>query len=937
MVVEAEVTGLLEREGEIEEIGERLARGATGEGSLVVIEGPAGCGKTRLLRAVCALARERSMRVLAGSGAEFERDFPCGVVRQLLERVVARADEGGDDALLAGAAALARPVFAPGRVGLEDAGDPGGAIAHGIYWLVANLAERAPLVLIVDDAHWADQASLQVLGYLARRLADVPIVLAMAARPGEPWVRTGTQLTDSGLGWVLHPAPLSEQAITAIVRGRLGPAADPEFCRECRELTGGNPLWVSTLVAATASAGLTGRADEVLALRELGPSSVSASVLLRVSGMSEGATRLARALAVLGPAATLPAARELAGLSEGEAVALIAQLTRAEILDDALPPKFTHPIVRAAIYRDLTVAERAQAHERAAGILATHDRPTDTIAAQLLLSAPRGNPEVIERLSVAAELALGRAAPATAVQYLRRALAEPPAPEARADVLAALGRAELITRDPEAVAHLQAAREQATDLVERGRLATLLCDALTISGHFTEARELALEATEALGATSPEVRADLEFWLAWADWFAPRDDARVGRLCELTARSRSQQQLAESWLALYMASEAHPRDLTLSHVEHVFAERSRAGLGLTDGVVRPILVTTLVICDQLDWADCGLTEWQEAAKESGGALDYLGVVAWQTGVAFRRGDLLGTEDLWRRVLTLQPTSELILPAATALYHFAEALTELGRPGEALAAIRDDWVDGLDVGLNGATLIYARGRAAVALGRSEEGINDLRACGQLLEAIRFFNPNYFPWRSTLALALRESDRDEARELVRTELERAEHVGQPRAIGGALRARALIDNDETTIEQLRAASATLADCPSRLEQARVLGDLGAALRRAGHRRDARHPLRSALDLAHRCGANRIADQAHTDLLACGARPRRQMLTGPDALTPSERRIAGMAAGGATSKEIAQALFLSRRTVQMHLSGAYRKLGIDSRSGLQHALVS
>jgi DNA-binding CsgD family transcriptional regulator len=938
MAGSAGVAGLLERDRELEQIGELLDCARVGEGSFMLVEGAAGCGKTRLLQAVCECAGEHSMRVLAGSGAEFERDFPCSVLRQLFGRLVADADADGDEELLGGAAALSRPVFTPARAGLEVAGDRAGAVAHGIYWLVANLGERAPLVLIVDDAHWADPASLQVLGYLARRLGDVPVLLAVAARPAEPGVPAGAleQLTETAAARVLRPGPLSEQAIAVLVRERLGSAAEEQFCRECHAVTAGNPLWVSALLAATAAEGFTGRSDEVTLLRELGPSSVSAAVLLRVSRMPEGATRLARALAVLGPAATIPAASELAGLAESEAVGLIARLTRAEILDDALPPTFTHPIVRAAIYQDLTAAERSHAHHRAAAILAAHGQPTDAVAAHLLLCDPHGNAEVIERLRVAAELALARAAPATAVRYLRRALAEPPTTENRGGVLAALGQAELVTRDAEAVNHLEAAHELSTDPVERARLAALLCDALLMSGRFTDAREIALNATEALGPTDLEPSAHLEFWLAWVNWFAPQDDASLDRLRELAARGGSHRHMAESWLALYMACEGHPRNVTINHIEHALTDEALPRPAMAAGVVRPILVTALVICDQLDRADLCLGQWHEAARRSGGALDYLGALAWQIGVALRRGDLLGTEELWRAVLALEPTSELILPTTTALHHFAEALIDSGRPREAIAAIADDLVAALAGGVNGATLIYARGRAAVALGRVEDGITDLRDCGKLLETVRFYNPNYFPWRSTLALALPPSDRDEARELIRTELARAERVGQPRAIGGALRARALLDHDDTTIDQLRVASATLAASPSRLEQARVMSDLGAALRRAGHRRDAREPLRSALDLAHRCGASVIADRAHTELLACGARPRRPMLTGPDALTPSERRIATMAATGASSKEIAQALFLSRRTVQMHLTAAYRKLGIDSRSGLEEALA-
>ena len=126
------------------------------------------------------------------------------------------------------------------------------------------------------------------------------------------------------------------------------------------------------------------------------------------------------------------------------------------------------------------------------------------------------------------------------------------------------------------------------------------------------------------------------------------------------------------------------------------------------------------------------------------------------------------------------------------------------------------------------------------------------------------------------------------------------------------------------------------PARLEQARALADLGAALRRAGRRVDAREPLRAALELAHACGATALEETARTELVASGAKPRRQALSGAESLTPSERRVATMAAEGLTNRDIAQSLFVTPKTVEVHLSSAYRKLGIGSRTQLAAALA-
>jgi DNA-binding CsgD family transcriptional regulator len=180
-------------------------------------------------------------------------------------------------------------------------------------------------------------------------------------------------------------------------------------------------------------------------------------------------------------------------------------------------------------------------------------------------------------------------------------------------------------------------------------------------------------------------------------------------------------------------------------------------------------------------------------------------------------------------------------------------------------------------------------------------------------------------------------EEALRLADEELRLARFLGAPRAIGIALRARGLIAEGDQRDELLREAVAVLAGSGAALEHARALCDLGAALRRAGRRKEAREPLGEALELAHRCGALSLEERARVELLAAGARPRRPLRTGVDALTPSERRIAEMAASGMSNPEIAQALFLTIKTIEGHLSGVYRKLDVRSRTDLARTLKS
>ena len=205
-------------------------------------------------------------------------------------------------------------------------------------------------------------------------------------------------------------------------------------------------------------------------------------------------------------------------------------------------------------------------------------------------------------------------------------------------------------------------------------------------------------------------------------------------------------------------------------------------------------------------------------------------------------------------------------------------------------------------------------------------------GERLTALGVFNPSHSAWRSKAALLLQGSgDGRAALELVGEEVERARRWRAPRPLGAALRAAGLIEGGADGLELLRESVEVLSSSPALLERARSLTELGAALRRGNRRAEAREPLAEGLELAGRCGAAPLVEQAHAELLATGARPRRLVRTGLDSLTPSERRVARMAAGGATNREIAEALFVTPKTVEMHLSHAYRKLDIQGRSQL------
>jgi DNA-binding CsgD family transcriptional regulator len=234
------------------------------------------------------------------------------------------------------------------------------------------------------------------------------------------------------------------------------------------------------------------------------------------------------------------------------------------------------------------------------------------------------------------------------------------------------------------------------------------------------------------------------------------------------------------------------------------------------------------------------------------------------------------------------------------------------------------------------LLESRGRWRSISGDPEGGERDLTEAGERHARWGSISPAFTAWRSACALVrLALGDRERATPLVAEDLELARRVGLPRPIGVGLWASGLIEGGERGIELLDESVKTLEDSPARLEHARALVDLGAALRRGKRRADAREPLRAGLELAERCGARPLAARALEELRASGARARNPFRSGVDALTPSELRICRMAAEGRSNPEIAQGLFITRGTVESHLHSAYAKLAISSRGELAAAL--
>jgi DNA-binding CsgD family transcriptional regulator len=936
----ARAGGLLERDPEIAALNRAIEGATGGAGRVVMIEGEPGIGKSRLVAAAAALAGH--CRVLQSRGEELERDFAFGGVIQLFEPIVAGLGAAERRKVLAGAAGRAGPLLA--------GEDPGGelsepALVHGLFWLATNLAEQTPLLLAVDDGHWVDPPSLRFLHYLGARVAELPIAVVVAARPAEPGSESALlrKLAALPATTILRPRALGVESIRTIVAESEALEPTEDVVRAIAETTGGNPLFVSEVLRAVA----VEEPDEhvVARIREIGPDAVVQSLLATLQRLSPAATALAGAIAILGEVAELALAAELAGIDAREASECAGALTRAGVLRPAGPLGFAHPVLRSALYEDLRPAERAFGHATAARLLRDSSALPEQVAAQLIQAEPMREPWVVESLRTAAARASGRGVPASALRYLERALLEPGA-DRSATLLAELGRAEAAVGRDSAVSRFARAAEL---IEEPGAKATVLREAgrsYYASGRFEQALSAYDEALRALaGGREQElalgVRADRA---AAALWVPGQGAAALAGLDGLLDAGRPPRTHAERVLLGHVAGAEFLRGDDRESVVRLSLRAWDDGALLRDGGPQEPLISTISGClsasDELAASAEVVEATLAAARDSGSPMAFATASYLRGALSWFRGRVQdAVADAGAAVARGQDGWELFLGAAHWI--LAVGLLEREEPERAAAVLT--LPAELEERLAASTAYCAvrQGRGLVYLARGEPlaAARELLAAGELVrEALGTDNPAFLPWRSAAAVSLaRLGDLAEARRLAEEELDQARRYGAARAIGVALRARALVEPDADRIELLRQAVDRLEGSGALLELARALTDLGGALRASGESTAARGPLRRALDMADGAGALATATRAREELLGAGGRPRRARTAGIAALTPGELRVARLAAEGRTNRQIAEDLFVTLKAVKWHLNNTYRKLEVDGRGELAAALAA
>ena len=925
------VEKLLERERELLAVDGLLERGG-----VLLVEGRAGIGKTALLQEACGRAADLGREVLRARGSELEAGFAFGVVRQLFERRLATAEEAERAALLAGTAGAVRALLLA-EVVEASAFDTSFAVLHGLYWLTVNLADRRPLLVMVDDAHWADQPSLRWLAHLAPRLEGDGVALLAAVRPALPasmgtWVRA---LLDEAQT-VVRPELLSESAVGAIARATLGPGATDELCAAAWTASGGNPLYLVELLRA---AQLGNRPSVQLypgELRAGGREGVARRVLAGLRGLHPGALPLVQALAVLGDGCQLRRAAAIAGVEVSEAISLAAALVRLEVLAADDPPVFIHPVVRDAIDASLASDARDAMHRSAARLLHADGARPGQVVTHLVGVQPVGDRWVVDRLREAAREAMQNGAPAAAAGLLGRALSEPPPPEQRVLVLRESARAEASAGREAACVQLQEALRLATDPRERAEIALEIAEACAALFRWVEAVDVIERALEELGAADDELAARLEGEFVVCGLrvalCASRVQPVLDRLSSRPVRGAAAEALAVAQ-GLTMLLAGRPADQAVRPLERAL---SRAAAGAENWDTRAALLWCLVVAERFDSVEMALepmiAEVHRSGSERGFAVTYstLGLLKLRVG-ALPEADAAARVAL--RALQEGDFATGLAFEATVL---ADVAVEAGELDEAQALIGLLPQEGWPAGVGTVLIPAARARLRLAQGRPAEALADFRTCAQMFSAeawgIEMRDVGYLHARAGAAQALlRLGERESARRMAQAELADVRVFGAPRALGVASRVAGLAEGGEAGLELLHESVGILRSSAAVLELAYSLTELGAALRRAGRPAAAGEPLAEALELAVRCGARRLAARAREELKATGARPRRAWRTGIEALTPSELRIIRLAAEGRTNREIAHELYVTLKTVEGHLSRAYTKLGIKGRAEL------
>ncbi|MCU1595865.1 MAG: Tetratricopeptide 4 [Frankiales bacterium] len=891
------VEDLVDRDAELRLLASAVDGASAGSSQVVVVEGPAGIGKSRLLVETRALAQQRGLPVLVARGSQLESAFGFGVVRQLFEPLL--LDASRREQLLAGSAASARGVFEE----VEQRADGSFAVLHGLYWLTVNLAADGPLVLAVDDLQWCYSGSLRFLAYLARRLDSLPVLLVGTVRTGERHESEDllAEIYETA-GASVRPGPLSHEATEGLVQGRLGSSAAPSFVAACHRTTGGNPLLLRQLLRALEADRVPPDASHADTVMAVGSRAISSMVLMRLRRLPDALTTVARAVAVLGEGAQLPTVAALAGLDEQDAAAALAHLTRAEILRHEHPLGFVHPLVRDAVYRELPGGERELQHQRAAAALLAAGASDEKVAAHLLLAPRRGDQSTVGVLRRAARTVADRGAADSAVTYLRRALEEPVIGAERVDVLLELGLLETHVDGPAGAEHLEQAYPFIDDPAVRGEVAL----GIARNHIFASPRGVASAFARTARLSLPEELVDVRQGLLALERVAAgmhglnQDEWLVGSPEVVGHRHGAKMLAAELSWEETLRGEDRARAIALARR----ATEDDRLFAVDNGLLWVVAANTRMVAD--DELGDFWQRGQAVAHRQGSLFAALAINLWRGFHVWRLGDLPEAFALMTAAGEQQLMWQQHRGVGTAYADGLRTMVMLER-GD-VAAAREVLGPALAEPFMGEGQRLVEDAHVAVLVAEQRYAEALAAFEAIVDANHIANPAWRPWRSLKASALVGLGRyDEADALVAEELVLARRWGAPFALGRALRVLGELRQDTAL---LRESLAVLEPTPFRVELARSQCSVGRAT-------GDEQLLRAALVGAHGCGALGLRDEVLRALHDCGSDAELPWDDVP-VLTTTQRRILDLTSTGLDVRAVAQQLFLTPGTVQATLEG-------------------
>ncbi|WP_447002595.1 AAA family ATPase [Saccharothrix isguenensis] len=944
---------LAQRETEWNTMVENLAAAERGEGRVVLVSGPGGTGRSELLAALGEHASERGAVTLTASCASSERGLAMGAIGQLFR-----------------SAALPERVRGLLERWVDDDRDAL-ALARDLAAVLLDVATERTVVLVVDDLHDADEASLDVLLYLQRRITGVAVLIVLSEvqrrRVGHP--RFHAELSKALWFQQIRLAPLSEAGVGEVLRTRLADEHATRFAAAWHRITGGNPVLVHALVEDQLALPGSGRLKAVgrptghSAYAELsehtrivrdvgfedeglraGEAAAGESAAIESGGEDDPVLgtafaetvlsclhrwgpdllAVARGIALLGNRASVVAISRLLDMETVSVDEAITELTATGLLHDG---GFRHPAVHAVVRADLEPEGRVALHLKAAHLLHEMGAPSTDIGAQLLAAGGTVDvPWAAEVLCEAAREALSRREVARTTAYLELALRSASNEHDRAAAIALLARVRWLL-NPSTITSLLTPLQDVMGTDHLGeRDSVILSNYLLWRGEGDWVDRSGMSRHLLTRSTDPRSEAELYFTHQWLSFSHP------GRL---------QEPPPDTAEPLSFSSRRLRRTLRLSDVmvhgasQEVVdcAEQVLQSCTLTDTMLESVLAAllTLVHGERSQRALHWCSVLGADARELGAKPWIAAIEDTHAYIALRRGDLSSAERLARSALRTMSAESWGVAIGSPISTLLLATTAMGKLDEADWLVKQPLPDSIVDARFWAQYLRGRGYYYLATNRLHAALADFETCGGLVDSWGLDLPAFLPWRSDAAQVHLALDRpDRARDLVNAQSQRPS--GQSARVAGvSLRVLAGTCDLSQRPAMLGKAIGKLQESGAQLELALALAELGRAHHALGDSTRGRLTARRAKQIAKGCFAEWLCET-----VLPGDEPATPAVAaeGPDSfaiLSEAERRVAILAAGGYTNREIGRKLFVTVSTVEQHLTRAYRKLNVNRRADL------